>query len=78
MDEDRETSIHIVISIILSLLRGKQIRMGDDIIAMSEEGHIGYVFKKGNEDVIVQDLTIRQLADLVELYEVIPIPDVER
>jgi len=76
MNKERKTSINIAISILKDLMEGKHITIGNDIIAMSDEGHVGYMWKKQKEDMVTDDLTIRKLAELVEKYEIIPIPDV--
>ena len=75
MKDSRDTSIHLVIALISDLLSGKRLRIGDDIIAMSDEGHIGYVFTKNEkEETINGDMSVKYLAELVEEYEVITIP----
>ena len=77
MKKSRDTSIHLVIALILKLLRGKRLRLGDDIIGMSEEGHIGYVLENDKGERVAGDISVKCLAELVERHEVIIIPDKE-
>lgn len=74
MKDSRDTSIHLVIALISDLLSGKRLHIGDDIIGMSDEGHIGYVFQSDREETINGDMSVKHLAELVEEYEVITIP----
>ena len=71
-------SLQLVISIIQELANGKRIKVGDDTIAMSEEGHIGYVLQKDGEETIAGDISIRNFAKMVEEHEIIPIFDVKK
>ena len=74
MKDSRDTSIHLVIALIFDLLDGKRLRLGDDIIGMSDEGHIGYVLQNDKGETIAGDITVKHLAELVEEHEVIQIP----
>ena len=38
MNEKRKASIYVVISILRDLMKGKQIKVGNNIIAMDDEG----------------------------------------
>ena len=76
MKKSRDTSIHLVIALIFDLLNGTHLRLGDDIIAMSEEGHIGYVLQNDKGERIAGDISVKGLAELVERHEVIKIPPI--
>ena len=77
MNKQRKTSINIAISILKQLMEGKRIEIGDETIAASDDGRIGYVWELHKEEAVIGDLTIRELAELVEKYEIIPIPEVK-
>ncbi|MCK4526315.1 hypothetical protein KAW18_02990 [candidate division WOR-3 bacterium] len=74
MNESRRTSIYVVISIIRDLVNGKRIKVGDNIIAMDDEGHIGYLLRNSKGETIAGDISIKDFVELVEEYEIIPIP----
>ena len=59
-------------------MEGKRIEIGDEIVAASDDGCIGYVWELHKEEAVIGDLTIRELAELVEKYEIIPIPEVKK
>ena len=75
MNTQRKTSINIAISIIRDLMEGKHLKVGDQTIMMSNDGCVGYVLSL-HGGIVTDDLTIRELAELVEEYEIIPIPEV--
>lgn len=77
MNKQRKTSLNIALSIFKRLMEGKHLKIGDETVAMSDEGHVGYVLKH-DDGRVTDDLTIRELADLVEKYEIIPIPEVKK
>ena len=76
MNKQRKTSINIAISILKQLMEGKRIEIGDETVAASDDGRVGYVWELHKEEMVIGDLTIRELAELVEKYEIIPIPEV--
>ena len=76
MNKQRKTSINVAISIFRQLMEGKHLGVGDETIAMSDEGHVGYLTSL-HGGTVANDLTIRELAELVEKYEIIPIPEVK-
>lgn len=43
---------------------------------MSNDGCVGYVLSL-HGGIVTDDLTIKELAELVEKYEIIPIPEVK-
>ena len=75
MNKERKTSINIAISILRQLMEGKHLKVGDQTIMMSNDGCVGYVLSLYG-GIVTDDLTIRELAELVEKYEIIPIPEV--
>ena len=77
MNTQRKTSINIAISILRSLMNGKHLKVGDQTIMMSNDGCVGYVLDL-HGGIVANDLTIRELAELVEEYELIPIPEVRK
>lgn len=56
-------------------MEGKHLKVGDQTIMMSNDGCVGYVLSL-HGGIVTDDLTIRELAELVEEYEIIPIPEV--
>ena len=76
MNSQRKTSINIAISILKRLIEGKRIEIGDETVAASDDGCLGYVWELHNEEMVIGNLTIRELAELVEKYEIVPIPEV--
>ena len=76
MNKERKTSINVAISILKQLLEGKHLKIGDETVAASDDGRVGYVWELHKEEMVIGDLTIRELAELVEKYEIIPIPEV--
>ena len=77
MNTKRETSINIAITILRQLMKGRHLTVGDDVVAMSDNGHVGYILGY-DKNQITGDLTIRELAMLVEKYGIIPIPEVRK
>ena len=75
MNKERKTSINIAISILKQLMEGKHLKVGDETIAISNDGCVGYVLSL-HGGIVTDDLTIRELPELVEKYEIIPIPEV--
>ncbi|MCK4526231.1 hypothetical protein KAW18_02570 [candidate division WOR-3 bacterium] len=75
MNTQRKTSINIALTIIKDLMNGKHLKVGDQTIVMSNDGCVGYVLSL-HGGVVANDITIRELAELVEKYEIIPIPEV--
>ena len=76
MNEKRETSINIAISILRQLMKGKHLQVGDKTIMMSNDGCVGYVLSF-HGGIIANDLSIREIAELVEKYDIVPIPDLK-
>ena len=74
MNEKRKASIYVVISILRDLMKGKQIKVGNNIIAMDDEGHVGYLLQNSKGETIAGDISVKDFAKMVEDYEVIPIP----
>jgi hypothetical protein len=77
MNTQRKTSINITLSIIRSLMNGKHLKVGDQTIMMSNDGCVGYVLSL-HGGIVTDDLTIRELTELVEEHEIIPIPEVRK
>ena len=77
MSTKRETSINIALTILRQLMEGKHLKVGDQTLAMANDGCVGYVLDL-HGGVVANDLTIRELAELVEKYEIIPIPEVKK
>lgn len=75
MNKQRKTSMNIAIAILRDLMEGKHLKVGDETIMMSNDGCVGYVLSL-HGGIVTDDLTIRELAELVEKYEIIPIPEV--
>lgn len=78
MNKERKASINIAMVIIKQLMEGKHLKVGDETLAMSNDGYVGYVIDLHGGIVVTDDLTIRELAMLVEKYEIIPIPEVKK
>ena len=77
MNKQRKTSMYIAISILKQLMEGKHLKVGDQMLAMANDGCVGYLLDSFG-GVVANDLTIRELAELVEKYEIIPIPEVTK
>lgn len=77
MNTKRKTSINIAISILKDLMKGRHLKVGDQTIMMSNDGYVGYVLSL-HGGIVANDLTIHELAELVEKYEIIPIPEVRK
>lgn len=72
MNKQRKTSINIALSILKQLMEGKHLKVGNQMIMMSNDGCVGYVLDIYG-GIVAEDLTIRELAELVEEYEIISI-----
>lgn len=77
MNSQRKTSINIALSIIKDLMEGKHLEVGDQTLAMSNDGCVGYMLSL-HGGIVTGDMTIKELAELVEKYEIISIPEVRK
>ena len=62
------------IRILKSLSKGLHMRIGDETIAMGEDGRVGCIREKEDgTQIVLGDMTIKEFFGLIEKYEVIPI-----
>jgi len=63
----------IAIRLLKSLAKGITLKIGDEVIAMGEDGRVGCVREKKGTMIVIGDITIREFIELVEKHEVLPI-----
>lgn len=63
----------IAIRLLRSLAKGLTLKIGDEVIAMGEDGRVDCLREKGREMVVIGDITIREFFELVEKHEVFPV-----
>jgi len=65
------------LSVVRQLAKGKQLTLSESLtLGMGENMAIGFVYKFNSEEKVVDDLSLSQLNDLLEQYEVFAvIPD---
>ena len=63
----------VAIRLLKSLVKGITLKIGDEVIAMGEDGRVGCLREKGETMIVIGDITIREFIELVEKHEVLPI-----
>ena len=63
----------VAIRLLKSLVKGMTLKIGDEVIAMSEDGRVGCIQEKGGTQIVIGDITISEFLELVEKHEVMPI-----
>ena len=63
----------IAIRLLKSLAKGMTLQIGDEVIAMDEDGRVGCVREKKGTMILIGDITIREFIELVEKHEVFPV-----
>ena len=63
----------VAIHLLKSLVKGMTLKIGDEVIAMGEDGRVGCIREKGGTQIVIGDITIREFIELVEKHEVMPI-----
>jgi hypothetical protein len=71
MNEQRKKSMYTMVTILQDLIDGKQIRVGCNVIAMDDEGYIGYLLQNDKGKTIAGDISVKRLAELIEGYEIV-------
>jgi len=65
----------VAIRLLKSLVKGMTLKIGDEVIAMAEDGRVGCIREKEGTQTVIGDMTIREFIELVEKHEVMPITE---
>jgi len=73
MSEKTKISKMVAIRLLKTLAKGIHLKIGDEAIAMGEDGRVGCLREKKGTMIVIGDITIREFFELVEKHEVLPI-----
>ena len=73
MSEKIKTDKMVAIRLLKTLAKGLTLKIGNEAIAMGEDGRVGCLREKKGTMIVIGDITIREFFELVEKHEVLPI-----